>query len=83
MRRAEREGLIRSESLELYLMWRSLGGMNRGVSLTELLTLDGATITDFVWLSTQQYKARKRKKQRDKAEKGLGGDKTGRNRRKR
>jgi len=83
MRRAAAQGLVRSESLELYLMWRALGGMNQGISLTEMLTVDGAIIADFVWLSTQQHKARKRKKRRDKAAKEMGGAKTGRHRRRR
>lgn len=69
MRRAEREGMIHPESLELFLIWMSLGGLNRGISLTELTTLDGATLVDFVWLLGQRAKARKRKKRRDEAKK--------------
>jgi hypothetical protein len=72
MRRAEREGLIRGESLDLFLMWRSLGGLNQGISLTELLEVPGWIIQDFVWLLGQQRKARKRKKRRDKARKEGG-----------
>lgn len=66
MRRAEQEGLIRSESLDLFLMWRSLGGLNQGVGLAELLELPGWLVQDFVWLLGQQGKARKRKRARDK-----------------
>lgn len=68
MRQAEREGLIRSESLDLFLMWRSLGGMNQGITLTELLTVEGWIIKDFVWLLGQQGKARKRQKNRKKVQ---------------
>jgi hypothetical protein len=38
--------------------------MNQGVTLTELLTLDAATVSDFVWLMGQREAARKRYKAR-------------------
>ena len=44
------QGLIRSENLDLFLAWYAFGGTERGIGLTELMTLDAAIIADFSYI---------------------------------
>ena len=50
VRRAEHEGLIKGEHLDLFLTWYGFGGLEKGISLSELMTLPGDLIADFSYL---------------------------------
>lgn len=62
---ADRSGLVDEENLELFVLWHAWGGMERGVSLTEIADLAGrpgsaALVKDFTYLSGRLGKLRKR-----------------------
>lgn len=61
MTRATLQHLQRPESLDLFLLWRALGGMNQGVTLSELLTLPAWLTTDLRYLLARLGAARRRK----------------------
>lgn len=67
-RRAMYAGLNRDESFELWVRWRALGGMNRGVDLAHLVdgTLPAWLVEDFLFLERRYFK---RKRQRENLEK--------------
>lgn len=52
------------DSLDLFLTWRSMGA--QPPSLSELLTLPGWLIRDFQRLSARYYRAKERKREREK-----------------
>lgn len=60
MEQIEREGLIRPESFDLFLIWYSFGGQQQGLSLTEIMTLDAALITDFSYILRKLAEIRSR-----------------------
>jgi hypothetical protein len=39
MRRVEREGLCKIESLDIFYTWYVFGGMNRGLTMTEVVEM--------------------------------------------
>ena len=50
LKRIELEGLIKPEHLELFVTWYCFGGLEKGMSVTELRTLPGPLIADFSYL---------------------------------
>ncbi|MCC6457280.1 MAG: hypothetical protein IT328_20165 [Caldilineaceae bacterium] len=63
MREADAWRLERAESLDLFLVWRSLGA--ESITLSELLTLPGWLVRDFQKLGVRYQRARDRKKRRE------------------
>lgn len=62
---ADRAGLINEDNLELFVLWHAWGGMERGVSLTEIADLanrpgSAALVKDFTYLAGRLSKLRKR-----------------------
>ena len=62
---ADRAGLVEDENLELFVLWHAWGGMERGVSLTEIADLanrpgSAALVKDFTYLVGRMSKLRKR-----------------------
>jgi hypothetical protein len=39
MEKVEREGLCKEDSLDIFLTWYTFGGVNRGLSMTEILEM--------------------------------------------
>lgn len=50
MKRVEFDGLINPEHLDLFITWYGFGGLEKGISLSELITLPGPMISDFSYL---------------------------------
>jgi hypothetical protein len=50
MKRVEMEGLNSPEHLELFVTWYCFGGLEKGISLSELMALPGPLIADFSYL---------------------------------
>lgn len=48
--RIEKEGLIHDANLNLFLTWYLFGGTERGISLSELMTLPADVIADFTYI---------------------------------
>lgn len=67
MNAADNWRLEHEDSLDLFLIWRSMGG--QPPSLAELMTLPSSRVRDFQKLGVRFYKAKERKRQREKEEK--------------
>lgn len=59
MAQAERRGLIDEANLHLFLLWYTTGGMNRGLTITELTTMPAALVIDFLYCLGRMSKLRK------------------------
>lgn len=68
MRRAETEELSNPAHLPAFLLWYSLGGLQRGIGITELLTLDYPLMHDWLLLLRRLRLARERKEAHDHAQ---------------
>lgn len=67
MQRAEREGLIDPAHLDIFVTWWQLGGMERGVSLTELVNMPAALRADVLYLLGEMGKIRRSRKRGQRA----------------
>ena len=50
MKRIDYEAFVKPEHLDLFLTWYGFGGAEKGISLTEIMTLPADVITDFSYL---------------------------------
>ena len=66
MKRVEIEGLINPEHLELFVTWYCFGGMEKGISISELMTLPVALVADFSYLLRELGRYRLMYKRDDK-----------------
>ena len=67
MERVEREGLCSESSLELFVNWYTLGGMQRGLTLTEILGMPRWLLKDFRYILGVISTTRTEKSRADKA----------------
>lgn len=56
---ADRTGLIDEENLTLFLDWYQLGGMEHGISISELAEMPATRRHDLLWLLGELGKARR------------------------
>lgn len=50
LKRVESEGLIKPEHLDIFVTWYAFSGMEKGLSISEILTLPAELLTDFKYL---------------------------------
>lgn len=62
MDRVEREGLCREESLEVFMSWFTFGGLERGLSLTEILEMPLWLRKDFRYILSRISTRRRERK---------------------
>lgn len=66
LERIEKEGLCKEESLEIFATWYTFGGMDRRLSLTEILTIPAWLRRDFRYiLSTMSTRRREREHEQE------------------
>lgn len=75
LQRAEREGLIDPAHLDLFVTWWQLGGMERGMSLTEIAQMPASLRTDVLYLLGELGKLRRSRRRAGEKKKEAAGRK--------
>lgn len=60
-KRIEMEGLIRPEHLNIFVTWFAFGGLERGLSINDILTLPAELLEDFKYLTRRLGEIRERR----------------------
>lgn len=69
VQRADRRGLIDEGSLDVFVTWWQFGGMEKGLSLIEIVQMPAALRSDMLYLLGELGKIRKGRR---KAKEGIG-----------
>lgn len=72
MAKAEGRGLVREESLHIFLDWYAFGGWQKGLTLQEVMDAPAWLLLDFRYLIVRLEQLKKRAKRRRKRRKEKG-----------
>lgn len=69
---AERQGLADEANLRIFTLWYTFGGVQRGLAPMEIAEMPAAMMDDFLYLSGELARRRRKKQRRDSKHGSVG-----------